>query len=381
MKYNFDERVDRRGSNSCKWDDAAEGVLPLWVADMDFRAAPAILKSLQDRVEHGIFGYVSVPDSYYQSVISWFQRRHNWTMQREWIIYTSGVVPAISAIIKAMTQPGDGVLVQMPVYNCFFSSIRNNGCRIVSSDLVYEDNTYHIDFEDFEAKVQDCKVFLLCNPHNPAGRVWTRQELQRMADICLKNDVFVISDEIHCELMMPGYTYTPWGTLGEKYLLNSAICTSPTKNFNIAGLQIANITVADADIRSRIDKAININEVCDVNPFGVVALQAAYNESEEWLEELLVYLHGNYQYLCSWMSQYAPHLPVVKLEGTYLAWIDCHALGKPSQQLEDELMQHGLWLNAGVHYGQAGDHFLRINLACPRGILTEALSRLAKAFL
>lgn len=381
MKYNFDELVDRRGSNSCKWDDAAEGVLPLWVADMDFRAAPAILKALQDRVAHGIFGYVSVPDSYYQSVISWFQRRHNWTMQRDWIIYTSGVVPAISAIIKAMTQPGDGVLVQMPVYNCFFSSIRNNGCRIVSNDLVYQDNTYHIDFEDFEAKVQDCKVFLLCNPHNPAGRVWTRQELQRMADICLKHGVFVISDEIHCELMMPGFTYTPWGTLGEEYQLNCAICTSPTKNFNIAGLQIANITVADADIRTRVDKAININEVCDVNPFGVVALQAAYNESEEWLEELLVYLHGNYQYLCTWMAQHAPHLPVVKLEGTYLAWIDCQALGKPSQQLENELMQHGLWLNAGVHYGQAGDSFLRINLACPRSILTEALNRLAKAFL
>ena len=215
-KYDFDEVIDRRGTCSYKWDSAPHGVIPMWVADMDFRVADPIRSALQKRVEHGIFGYTAVPDSYYETVIKWFNLRHGWLMKKEWIIYTSGVVPAISAIIKAMTQPGDKVLVQNPVYNCFFSSIRNNGCEVVSNDLVYGNQTYTIDFDDFEAKAADplCKVFLLCNPHNPAGRVWTSEELCRMGEICMKHHVFVIADEIHCELVMPGYHYTPYGLLG-----------------------------------------------------------------------------------------------------------------------------------------------------------------------
>lgn len=254
MKYNFDEIIPRRGTNSYKWDSANDAdILPMWVADMDFRTAPAVTEALKKRVEHGIFGYVRVPDSYYHAVIHWFGRRHYWKIEREWIIYTTGVVPALSAVIKALTNPGDRVLVQTPVYNCFFSSIRNNGCEMISNPLIYDDNTYRIDFDDLEKKAADPKVklLLLCNPHNPAGRVWSKQELIRIGEICLRNDVWVVSDEIHCELVFPGYTYTPFASLSEKFRMHSVTCTSPSKAFNLAGLQIANIISADADIREK----------------------------------------------------------------------------------------------------------------------------------
>ena len=291
MDYNFDEIVPRRGTRSYKWDSAADAdVLPMWVADMDFRTLPAIVETLQRRVAHGIFGYTKVPDAYYEAIVRWFSARHGWTMDREWIIYTIGVVPAVSAIIKAMTQPGDQVIVQTPVYNCFFSSIRNNGCEIVSSPLVRKDDTYVIDFDDLEAKASSpkAKVFLLCNPHNPAGRVWTPEELRRMGDICIRHGVFIIADEIHCELIQPGYVYTPFASLGGEYVKHSSVCISPSKAFNIAGLQIANIVTADEETRKKIDRAINVNEVCDVNPFGVEALIAAYSEEgSEWLPETI----------------------------------------------------------------------------------------------
>lgn len=298
MKYDFDVIVSRCGTNSYKWDSmqADKDVLPLWVADMDFRTAPAITEALAKRVQHGIFGYVRVPDEYYTAVTRWFERRHDWHIDKEWMIYTSGVVPAISAVIKALTEPGDGVVVQTPVYNCFFSSIRNNGCRIVSNPLIYEGGTYHIDFDDLECKTAESgvKLLLLCNPHNPAGRVWTREELSRIGEICQRNNVMVISDEIHCELVFPGHTYTPFASVCNEHLWNSVICVSPSKSFNIAGLQIANIIARDEEVRRRIDHAININEVCDVNPFGIEATIAAYNDGEDWLMQLLDYLKANY---------------------------------------------------------------------------------------
>lgn len=294
MKYNFDEIIERRGTNSYKWDLMKEDeVIPMWVADMDFPTAPAIIEALQKRVAHGIFGYTLVPDSYYEAIINWFSRRHQWNIERDWILYTSGVVPALSCTLKAITMPGEKVLVQTPVYNCFFSSIKNNGCEVVENELRRVGNcTYEIDFEDFERKCADEKTtaFILCNPHNPAGRVWKKEELERMNDICMKHGVKVIADEIHCELVMPGYHYTPFASISEACRDNSVTLNSPTKAFNIAGLQIANIICPDAALRRRIDRAININEVCDVNPFGVIALQAAYNEGEEWLDELNQYL-------------------------------------------------------------------------------------------
>lgn len=382
MKYDFDEIIPRRGTNSYKWDSAQEDVLPMWVADMDFRTAPAVVDALRKRVEHGIFGYTKVPSAYYEAVTGWFAHRHGWQIGKDWIIYTSGVVPALSAVIKALTVPGDRVLVQTPVYNCFFSSIRNNGCEMVASPLTYLNETYRIDYDDLERKAADPKVklFLLCNPHNPAGRVWTRRELTRIGEICLRHGVLVIADEIHCELVYQGHTYTPFASISEEFLMHSVTCISPSKAFNLAGLQIANIICADEGMRIKIDKAININEVCDVNPFGVEALIAAYNEGAEWLEALKHYLSGNYNYLKAFFMEYLPKLPVVMLEGTYLVWVDCTALKRSSKEIADDLLKkEKLWVNDGGIYGEDGEGFIRINIACPRERLIEGLNKLRHA--
>lgn len=378
MKYDFDKTIDRRATNSYKWDSAPEGVLPMWVADMDFRTAPAIIDALQKRVAHGIFGYTRVPDAYYDAVTSWFSRRHGWNIDREWIIYTSGVVPAVSAVIKALTVPGDKVIVQTPVYNCFFSSIRNNGCEIVSNPLRRTADTYEMDFDALERCAADprAKVMLLCNPHNPAGRVWTPDELTRLGNICLRNGVTVVADEIHCELVYQGFKYTPFASLSDAFLHRSVTCVSPSKAFNIAGLQIANIVAFDNDLRSRIDKAININEVCDVNSFGVAATIAAYNEGEEWLNQLVDYLHGNYEAMAEFCRRELPEFPITRLEGTYLVWMDCSSLGMPSDALEHALLDDArLWLNAGTMYGAEGEGYMRWNIACPRSVMLDGLNR------
>lgn len=379
MEYDFDRINERRGTGSYKWDSAAgRDVLPLWVADMDFRTAPPIVDALRRRVDQGIFGYTLVGDSYYSAVTDWFAQRHGWSIDRDWIIYTSGVVPAISAVIKALTRPGDAVLILTPVYNCFFSSIRNNGCATVESELVYDGRTYKIDFDDLERKTADprVKLLLFCNPHNPAGRVWTREELTRVGEICLRNGVMVVSDEIHCELVFHGHRYTPFASISEEFLANSVTCISPSKAFNIAGLQIANIVCADVGRRRRIDRAINDNEVCDVNPFGVVATEVAYREGAGWLEALLEYLYGNYNYMKDYCREHLPEFPLAELEGTYLVWMDCRSLGVDSEALEERLVgEADLWLNAGTMYGRAGQGFMRWNIACPRSVLAEALRR------
>ena len=378
MKYDFDKTIDRRATNSYKLDSAPEGVLPMWVADMDFRTAPAIIDALQKRVAHGIFGYTRVPDAYYDAVTSWFSRRHGWDIDREWIIYTSGVVPAVSAVIKALTVPGDKVIVQTPVYNCFFSSIRNNGCEIVSNPLRRTADTYKMDFDALERCAADprAKVMLLCNPHNPAGRVWTPDELTRLGNICLRNGVTVVADEIHCELVYQGFKYTPFASLSDAFLHRSVTCVSPSKAFNIAGLQIANIVAFDNDLRSRIDKAININEVCDVNPFGVAATIAAYNEGEEWLNQLVDYLHGNYEAMAEFCRRELEEFPITRLEGTYLVWMDCSSLGMSSDALEHALLDDArLWLNAGTMYGAEGEGYMRWNIACPRSVMLDGLNR------
>lgn len=383
MKYNFDEIVPRRDTHSYKWDSAAkEGVLPMWVADMDFRTAPPVVEALQRRVAHGIFGYTKVPQAYYDVVIDWFANRHEWQIEQSWMVYTTGVVPALSAVIKALTTPGDRVLVQTPVYNCFFSSIRNNGCEIVANPLMYANGAYHMDFADLEQKASDprTKLLLLCNPHNPVGRVWSREELTRIGEICLRHGVRVVADEIHCELVYAGHRYTPFASISSKILNQSVTCLSPSKAFNLAGLQIANIVAADVEVRTKIDKAININEVCDVNPFGIEALIAAYTDGAEWLDELKSYLYANYHCLKDFFAEYLPHCPVLPLEGTYLVWIDCQALCLPSAQIEELLLQQAkVWINPGSMYGAEGEHFIRINIACPRRILTEGLDRIKQA--
>lgn len=380
MKYDFDKVVPRRGTNSYKWDLVKQDdVIPLWVADMDFAVAPPIQEALRKRMEHPVFGYTLVPDSYYEAVINWFCRRHNWHIEKDWILYTSGVVPAVSCAIKAFTLPGEKVLLQTPAYNCFFSSIRNQGCEVLENELVREGDTYRIDFDDFERKCADEKttVFLLCNPHNPCGRVWTKEELLRMADICRKHHVKVISDEIHCEIIMPGCHFTPFALVDED---NGVTLNSPSKNFNIAGLQIANIICKNEEWRRRIDRVINIYEVCDVNPFGVIALQAAYNECGDWIDEMNQYVWDNYQYLKRFVLDELPQIQVIRMEGTYLAWLDIMCYELSSDEATQQLLHEGrVFVSSGTLYGKkAGEGYLRLNLACPRETLKQGLVRLGR---
>lgn len=383
MEYDFSRPTERRGTDSYKWDSAPEtDIIPLWVADMDFETFPAITEALQRRVAHGIFGYTRVPEAYYEAVCNWFGKRHGWHINREDIIYTSGVVPAVSAVIKALTLPGDQVIVQGPVYNCFFSSIRNNGCETVSNSLIYnkEELRYEIDFDDLERKLahERARLMLICNPHNPGGRVWTRDELTRMAELCHKYGVRVVSDEIHCELTLYDNEYVPFGSLPDELSRDSITCCSPSKAFNTAGLQIANIVCRDAEVRNRIDRAININEVCDVNPFGVIALQAAYSdEGYEWLTQLRAYISSNYDLLRERFARELPKCKVMRMEGTYLAWIDCSELHMSSDEIEEMLMhENKVWVNAGSMYGTEGAAFIRINMACTSELLNEGITRI-----
>lgn len=383
MEYDFSRPTDRRGTDSYKWDSAPEAdIIPLWVADMDFETFPGITEALQRRVAHGIFGYTRVPEAYYEAVCRWFDKRHGWHINREDIIYTSGVVPAVSAVIKALTLPGDQVIVQGPVYNCFFSSIRNNGCEMVSNSLIYnkEELRYEIDFDDLERKLKHerTRLMLLCNPHNPGGRVWTRDELTRVAELCHKYGVRVVSDEIHCELTLYDNEYVPFGSLPDELSRGSITCCSPSKAFNTAGLQIANIVCRDAEVRNRIDRAININEVCDVNPFGVIALQAAYSdEGYEWLTQLRKYISANYDLLLERFARELPKCKVMRMEGTYLAWIDCSELHISSDEIEEMLMhENKVWVNAGSMYGAEGAAFIRINMACTSELLNEGITRI-----
>lgn len=383
MEYDFSRPTERRGTDSYKWDSAPEtDIIPLWVADMDFETFPGITEALQRRVAHGIFGYTRVPEAYYEAVCNWFGKHHGWHINREDIIYTSGVVPAVSAVIKALTLPGDQVIVQGPVYNCFFSSIRNNGCETVSNSLIYnkEELRYEIDFDDLERKLahERARLMLICNPHNPGGRVWTRDELTRVAELCHKYGVRVVSDEIHCELTLYDNKYVPFGSLPDELSHGSITCCSPSKAFNTAGLQIANIVCRDAEVRNRIDRAININEVCDVNPFGVIALQAAYSdEGYEWLTQLRAYISSNYDLLRERFARELPKCKVMRMEGTYLAWIDCSELHISSDEIEEMLIhENKVWVNAGSMYGTEGAAFIRINMACTSELLNEGITRI-----
>ena len=380
MNYNFDEIIERRNTGCVKWDESPEDVIPMWVADMDFAVAPAIQEAIRRRAQHPVFGYTYVLDDYYEAVISWFKRRHQWDIKRDWILYTTGVVPAMSVAVKALTMPGEKVLILSPDYNCFFSSVKNNGCEVAECVLRFNrsNHRFEVNWKDFEQQCADEKttVFLLCNPHNPTGRVWTREELQRMADICHRYNVRIVSDEIHCELIMPGHTFCPMGIVDP----DAVILNSPSKSFNIAGLMMANIICSDPATRRRLNRAININEVCDVNPFAPEAVKAAYNESEDWIDALNRYLWDNYTTLCDFAAQHLPKWRVLSLEGTYLAWVAVDPScthGDVAEYTERLLKEARVWLNPGSMYGpQSGEGYLRINLACPRSLLLEALERI-----
>lgn len=381
-KYNFDNAPERLGTHCVKWDSINPGELPMWVADMDFEVAPAIQQAVAQRAAHPVYGYTYADNDYYDAVVNWFDRRHNWKIDRSWILHTPGVVSAISCAIKAFTLPGQQVIILTPVYNCFFSSIRNCGCEASECELKRQGDSYVIDFDDLERRCADerATVLLFCNPHNPAGRVWTRSELQQVSDICLRHHVRVIADEIHCELVMPGYQYTPFASLSEETADNTVTLNSPSKAFNTAGLMQSNVICSNVDLRRRIDRVINIFEVCEVNPFGPDALMAAYNQSEDWLDQLNEYLYGNYIELKKFFAEYMPKIEILKLEGTYLVWADISSLEFTSDELADKLRNEGkVYLNSGTMYGRrAGQGYLRINIACPRSRMIEGLTRMAK---
>ena len=389
MQHNFDLVIDRHNTNSVKWDEIKHpDMLPLWVADMDFATAPCIQEAIMRRATHGCYGYTLVPDSYREAICGWFANRHQWQVMSDHILYTIGVIPAIAAILKAVCQTGDNVVMLTPVYNCFFNLIRNAGCQCVSVPLV-EDNadsnliSYSVHWEALESALAQEKstVLLLSNPHNPCGRIWSEEELLRMAQLCERHGVTLISDEIHNELTAPGRMYVPFGRCIASHpsALKWVMCGSPSKSFNIAGLQNAFIICTDADLRRRIDRAINLNETCDLNPFGVVAVEAAYREGAEWLDQARQYIWDNYHYALQRLSA-LPECPVADLQATYLMWIDCRAicqrLGITSAELSSRLrMDAHIWFCAGSIYGGEGEGYLRVNLACPRSILTEALNR------
>lgn len=390
---NFDEIVDRRGTNCLKYDFAVErgalkpgedsnGLLPLWIADMDFRTSSFVQDALIRSVEHGIFGYTEPKAEYFKALQNFYCRRHNFEFDPSWVIKTPGVMIVLALAIKAFTKVGEAVLIQQPVYMHFPDVILQNDRKLVSNDLVYgEDGRYHIDFEDFERKIveNNVKLFLLCSPHNPVCRVWTREELLRVGEICLKHNVFVVADEIHNDFVFEG-THTVFASLGEKFADNSITVTSPTKTFNLAGLQIAHAFIKNPDVRKAIRKEIDGIGYSQVTIPGLVAAQAAYEHGEEWLESLKKYLKGNIDFVDKFVKENLPGVKLVPMEATYLAWLDFKDTGLSTTQVDDLIRNKArLWLNSGTLFGKTGECFQRVNLACPRSILEEALNRIKKA--
>ena len=348
---------------------------------MDFKTADPVIKALEKRVSMEFLDMQLFQIAYYEAEVNWWAKRHNFKIKKEWIEVSTGVIPSLSAVVQAFTEPGDKVLIQSPVYNYFNSSITNNKCDIVLNELKYNGEFYEIDFDDFEEKASDekVKIFILCNPHNPVGRVWSKDELERLGEICLKHNVLVLVDEIHRDLVYKENKHIPFASISESFLMNSITCTAPSKTFNIAGLKTSNIIVANEEYRKKVNRSLNINETIEPNVFGIEALIAAYNEGEEWLDQLLEYLEGNRDYLISFINERIPKLKVVKPEATYLIWIDCRSLGISSKELSEKIFEQGnLRINDGQTYGEAGEGFIRINIACPRALLTEGLERLEK---
>lgn len=381
MKYHFDKLTDRRGTGSLKWD-GPERELPMWVADMDFEAAPEITDFLKERVEHGIFGYSVVTDDWYRAYQSWWSRRHGLEMEKDWLIFCTGIVPAISSAVRKMTTVGENVLIQTPVYNIFFNSIRNNGRNVLESPLVYDGREYSIDFEDLEKKLADPQttLMLLCNPHNPVGKIWDRETLSHIGELCAKHHVLVLSDEIHCDLTDPGYEYVPFASVSEVCSENSITCMAPTKTFNLAGLQTAAVMVPNPVLRHRMNRGLNTDEVAEPNAFAVGGAVAAFERGEEWLEELRAYLAENKRCVRKFVEQRIPGVKVVPSRATYLLWLDCSSIAEDAGELAGFIRaDSGLYLTEGEEYGRCGRQFIRLNPACPRERLTDGLERLEKS--
>ncbi|WNC15654.1 MalY/PatB family protein [Brevibacillus brevis] len=386
MQYNFDKVIDRFHTASVKWDEqeklfGQKDLLPLWVADMDFQLPAPVLEAMRARVDHGIFGYTERPESYYEAVIGWMQRRHGWQIQKEWICYCPGVVPALSYLVQSFTKPGEKVMIQPPVYPPFSGVVTANGREVVENPLKYEDGRLTMDFDDMRSKMDpDVKLFILCNPHNPGGRVWTREELTELGNICMENNVMVISDEIHGDLVLKGHTHIPFASISEEFAQHSIVCTAPSKTFNMAGLQTSNIIIANEEWRNAFQHTLNILSLRLTNTFGVVATESAYRYGDEWLDQLLEYLQGNLAFLTSFIESRIPKIKVVQPEATYLVWLDCRELGMDEKSLQRFLLtQAKVAVNQGYTFGQGGEQFIRLNIACPRSILEEGLKRIEQA--
>ena len=387
MIYDFDKIIDRYSTNSVKYDLAKdygkpEDILPLWVADMDFQAPPYVVESLINRSQHGIYGYTVLKPDYYEAVKGWFASRYNWDVCDDWLISTPGVVSAINIAVRGLTMPNDAIIIQQPVYNPFKDAILNNGRKLVVNKLIYENGRYTIDFADFEEKIvsENVRMFILCSPHNPVGRVWTQEELINLGDICKKHNVLVVSDEIHADFIYPGNKHQVFAKVKPDFADFSIVCTAPTKTFNLAGLQVSNIFIPNSDIRKLFRDELKHSGYGHANVMGIVACQAAYSSGGEWLDALLEYLEGNIAFLHDFLEKHIPQVRLVKPEGTYLAWLDCNGLGLDDNSLENLLVNHArIWLNKGTIFGAGGSGFQRLNFACPRSILEKALERLEKA--
>lgn len=385
--FDFDEIIERKDTDSIKYDFAIkrgkpEGLLPLWVADMDFKAPDCVIRALEEKARHGIFGYSEVRGDYFYVLKNWFSARFGWDIQPGWLVKTPGVVYAICTAIRALTKKGDAVLVQQPVYYPFSESVKINDRKLIVNQLVYDAGQYSIDFEDFEKKIIEngVKMFILCNPHNPVGRVWTRDELVSMGDICVKHGVIVISDEIHADFVYPGHRHTIFADIKPEYADISVTCTAPTKTFNLAGLQISNIFIPNAGLKSRFRREIVKSGYSQLNIMGLIACKAAYAEGEAWLEELKSYLCGNLDFLREYLKQHIPQVKLVEPQGTYLVWLDFSKLGLSDEQLDNLLVHKArLWLDEGTMFGAGGEGFARINIACPRSVLKQALLQLGQA--
>ncbi len=387
MIYDFDEIIDRKNTNSLKYDFASErgkpeGVLPLWVADMDFRVPPCVQDKIKESAELGIFGYSDVKKEYFTAIEKWYLKHFSYQLQEEWLVKTPGVVFAISTAIRAFSKKGDGILIQQPVYYPFCDEILHNERKLVNNELIYRNGHYEVDYADFEKKIQKnkVKIFILCNPHNPVGRVYKEWELRKMGEICRKHGVIVVSDEVHSDFTYPDHDHLAFASLGSEFEQMTITCTAPSKTFNLAGLQVANIFIANQDIRGKFHKEIAKTGYCELNMFGLVACQAAYEGGEEWLQQLKEYLKGNLDFVRTFLQKRLPQIRLVEPEGTYLIWLDCRGLSLSEEEREELIVKKaGLWLDSGNMFGKGGEGFERINIACPRKTLETALYRLLSA--
>ena len=399
MEYNFEREIPRQGTNSVKWEFEPGGedeplvvpstrflgedrALPMWVADMDFRCPEPVVEALTARAGHGIYGYSAPTSAFYESVAGWMARRHAWEISPEWICVTPGVVPALNILVRTFVSPGEKVLIQPPVYHPFKMAIENNQAKVAVNPLRDADGEYRMDFADLEAKLDDpaVRMAILCSPHNPVGRVWTRDELAEFGRICTRNDVLVVSDEIHGDVVYPGRLFTPYAALGPDFARRSVICTSPSKSFNLAGLHTSAIIIPDGDLRSRFEKTLSSSGLFGANCFGIIAYQTAYNEGEEWLEGALRYIEANLAYLEGYLISHIPQIRMVRPQGTYLVWLDCRSLGLTSNELNHWMQEEAeVYLEDGAIFGPQGEGFQRMNIACPRALLEDALDRIRSA--